>query len=160
MSGNVCVRPAVVEDCEAMYGLIVELAVYEKCPNAVVVGLEEMKSCGFGDRPVWQAYVAERTEEEEGQPPRRTVIGMALFYDRYSTWQGRQLYLEDFVVSESCRGQGVGKLLFERVIAHAKEHHYVAMMWQALEWNEPALNFYKKYNSIFDGEWVNCKISF
>ncbi|MCY1532921.1 Acetyltransferase (GNAT) family protein [compost metagenome] len=105
---------------------------------------------GFGAEPVWKAFVAEEDN---------IVIGLALFYTRYSTWKGRRLYLEDFLVTESYRGKGVGKLLFERVIQEAKENNYNGMCWQVLDWNTPAINFYQKYNAEIEHGWLNGAFS-
>lgn len=88
------------------------------------------------------------------------VEGFALYYIRYSTWKGQCLYLEDFLVTEKLRGKGAGKLLFERIIEEAKEKGFKRMVWQVLEWNEPAINFYKKYNATLDPEWVNGILDF
>jgi GNAT superfamily N-acetyltransferase len=86
------------------------------------------------------------------------VIGFVLYYIRYSTWKGQRMYLEDFLVTEKARGKGVGKLLFDRLIEEAKEKKFNGIVWQVLDWNEPAINFYKKYNAKMDGEWLNCSI--
>ncbi|MCL2511422.1 MAG: GNAT family N-acetyltransferase, partial [Bacteroidales bacterium] len=87
------------------------------------------------------------------------VVGFALYYIRYSTWKGQRMYLEDIVVTESMRRQGIGKLLFERLIEEVKERNLNGIVWQVLEWNEPAISFYKKYQATFDNEWVNCSIA-
>lgn len=145
------IRTAKKEDCEQLLGLIKELAIYEKEPDAVTVSLEHFIESGFGEKPVWGAFVA----EFEGE-----IVGMSLYYIRYSTWKGQRLYLEDLIVTESFRGQGLGKELFEKTIEFGKENGYSGMMWQVLDWNEPAINFYKKYQAKFDNEWVNCSIEF
>lgn len=132
-----------------MLELIKELAVYEKAPDAVTVTLEHFEETGFGSNPVWKAFVAEK----DG-----LVAGFALYYVRYSTWKGARMYLEDILVTEEMRGQGIGKLLFDRLIEEAKEKKFNGMVWQVLEWNEPAINFYKKYAANFDPEWINCSI--
>jgi L-amino acid N-acyltransferase YncA len=144
------IRTAEEKDCERMMELIHELAVYEKAPEEVTVTLEEFKAAGFGENPVWKAFVA----EENGQ-----IDGFALFYIRYSTWKGARLYLEDFLVTESKRGQGIGKQLFERVIAECSEKNYQGMVWQVLDWNQPALNFYNKYHATTEAGWLNAALS-
>jgi GNAT superfamily N-acetyltransferase len=85
---------------------------------------------------------------------------MALYYVRYSTWKGQRMYLEDLLVTEEMRGKKIGSLLFDALIQEAKDKKFVGMNWQVLDWNEPAINFYKKYNASFDPEWLNCAISF
>lgn len=149
---GVVIRRAVKEDCTRMMELIHELAVYEKEPDAVTVTFDHFVESGFGNQPVWWAYVAEL----DGR-----VEGFALWYIRYSTWKGQRLYLEDFLVSEKLRGAGIGKLLFDRLIEECKEKKYSGMAWQVLDWNEPAINFYKKYPGVsIDAGWLNCSINF
>ena len=80
---------------------------------------------------------------------------MALYYIRYSTWKGRRIYLEDIIVTEEMRGKGYGKILFEKVLQTAKDRNYAGMVWQVLDWNTPAIDFYKKYDAEFDGGWLN-----
>lgn len=145
------IRKAVREDCAPMMKLIHELAVYEKAPEAVTVEFDHFVQSGFGEHPVWYAFVAEADGE---------VIGFALYYIRYSTWKGQRLYLEDLLVTEELRGKGIGKLLFDRLIAECKEKKYSGMVWQVLDWNEPAINFYKKYHAEIDGGWLNCSLNF
>lgn len=145
------VRRAVREDCPTMMQLIHELALYEKAPNEVTVDFDHFAESGFGPNPVWWAFVAEVNHN---------VVGFALYYVRYSTWKGQRMYLEDILVNEPWRGKGIGKLLFDRLIEEAKENKFSGMMWQVLNWNEPAINFYKKYNGVhFDNEWINCSLS-
>ena len=147
---NIQIRKARKEDCESMMELIHELAVYEKAPEEVTVDFNHFVESGFGKKPVWWAFVAEIENE---------VVGFALYYIRYSTWKGQRLYLEDILVNESWRGKGIGKLLFNKLIEEAKEKKMNGMVWQVLEWNEPAINFYKKYQGVrFEGEWVNCSL--
>ncbi|KAG5464847.1 hypothetical protein GH5_00298 [Leishmania sp. Ghana 2012 LV757] len=153
----VAVRRAQRTDIQRMYDLIMELAVYERAPECVVVSKAEMEKEGFSERPLWSAFVAELQEADDAEP---RVIGMALYYYRYSTWRGRMLYLEDFVVTESCRGIGAGKMLFERVLQQAKEEGCHGMVWQALNWNTPAIDFYKRYDAEIDPGWVNCTLKF
>nr|AKK31310.1 acetyltransferase-like protein [Leishmania tropica] len=153
----VTVRRAEREDTQRIYDLIIELAIYERAPECVVVSKAQMEEEGFGERPLWSAFVAELQETNDVKP---RVIGMALYYYRYSTWRGRMLYLEDFVVTESHRGIGAGKMLFERVLQQAKEEGCHGMVWQALDWNAPAIDFYKKYDAEIDPGWVNCMLKF
>lgn len=148
---DILIRKATRKDCARMMELIQELAVYEKAPDEVTVSLSHFEESGFGANPVWWAFVA----EVQG-----VVIGMALYYVRYSTWKGQRMYLEDILVTEDMRGQKIGSLLFDALIKEAKEKGFNGMNWQVLDWNEPAINFYKKYNANFDPEWVNCSIVF
>jgi GNAT superfamily N-acetyltransferase len=144
------IRRAVAADCARLLELVKELALYEKAPEEVTVTLEHFTESGFGPNPVWWAFVAEMDGE---------IKGFALYYIRYSTWKGQRMYLEDILVTESCRGKGLGKLLFDRLIEEAKEKKLSGIVWQVLEWNEPAINFYKKYDATFDPEWVNCSMA-
>lgn len=143
-------RLAQKQDCPRLLELIKELALYEKAPEEVTVTLQEFEDAGFGQQPVWKAFVA----EDDG-----TIIGLALYYVRYSTWKGCRLYLEDLVVTEEYRGRGIGKLLFDKIVIEAKEKGYSGMVWQVLDWNEPALNFYKKYEASVEAGWLNASLS-
>ena len=143
------IRRATKEDCPRLLELIKELAVYEKAPQEVTVTLQHFTESGFGAQPVWWAFVA----EEAG-----IVQGFALYYIRYSTWKGQRMYLEDILVTEKMRGKGLGKLLFDRLVEEGREKKLNSIVWQVLEWNEPAINFYKKYQAKFDPEWINCSM--
>lgn len=143
-------RVAVKEDCPRLLELVHELALFEKAPEEVTVTLEEFIEAGFGEKPVWKTFVA----EVDG-----LIVGFALYYIRYSTWKGCRMYLEDLIVTESWRGKGVGKLLFDRLIVEAREKGFNGMSWQVLDWNEPAIKFYKKYEAALDGAWINGSLS-
>ncbi len=144
------IRRAEKKDCARLLELITELAVYEKAPNEVTVTLAHFEESGFGANPVWWGFVAEVNGHVEG---------FALYYIRYSTWKGQRMYLEDILVTEKMRGNQLGKKLFDQLIIEAKEKNLAGIVWQVLEWNEPAINFYKKYKANFDGEWINCSIN-
>jgi GNAT superfamily N-acetyltransferase len=150
-TSEILIRRAVKEDCAAMMDLIKELALYEKAPEEVTVDFDHFVQSGFGEKPVWWAFVGEVDQK---------VVGFALYYIRYSTWKGQRLYLEDILVTESFRGKGIGKMLFDRLIEETKEKKFSGMVWQVLDWNEPAINFYKKFDNVtFDREWVNCSLA-
>ncbi|ACU05121.1 GNAT family N-acetyltransferase [Pedobacter heparinus] len=147
---SINIRVAVKEDCARLLELVNELAVYEKAPEEVTVTLDEFIDAGFGKTKVWDAFIA----EEDG-----FIAGFAIYYTRYSTWKGRRLYLEDFIVTEAYRGKGIGKLLFEAVIKEAGEKGFKGMSWQVLDWNQPAINFYNKYNAQLEAGWLNAAFS-
>ena len=166
------IRRATLEDCPAMLELIRELAVYEKAPDEVTVDPKHFEESGFGPNPVWWAFVAE-VQTSDSQPSTlnsklstlnsqpstlNPLIAFALYYIRYSTWKGQVMYLEDLLVTESMRGNGIGKMLLDRLIEEAREKGFKKVVWQVLDWNEPAINFYKKYNANFDGGWVNVSL--
>lgn len=148
---EILIRKAVRQDCEHMMKLIKELADYEKALHEVTLTLEEFIEDGFGKSPVWGAFVAEYEHE---------IVGISLYYNRYSTWKGRRLYLEDLVVTEKLRGKQIGKKLFEATLDYGKSNQYSGMVFQVLNWNETAINFYKKYSPKFDEEWLNVSIEF
>ena len=147
---QVHLRVAKKEDCPRLLDLVRELALYEKAPHEVSVTLEEFEDAGFGQKPVWKAFVAEVDN---------FIVGFALYYVRYSTWKGCRLYLEDLIVTESMRGKGIGKILFERLIQEGRELGFNGMVWQVLDWNEPAINFYKKYEADIEPGWLNASLS-
>ena len=148
---NFSIRPATKNDLPEVLALVKELALYEKAPEEVTITLEELEKDGFGETPLYWIILA---ENENG------IMGMSFYYIRYSTWKGKCLYLEDIVVKEEFRGQKIGKVLFEETIKAAKAMNAKLMNWQVLDWNEPALNFYKKFDAEMDGEWINGKLRF
>lgn len=149
MSETVVIREGLITDLPRVFELVKELALFEKAPQEVTNTIGMMEKDGFGPNPVYGFFVAELNTG---------VVGISLYYWRYSTWKGKRLYLEDIIVTESVRGQGIGKKLFERTMQHALDQQCTGMMWQVLDWNEPAISFYKKYGAKLDGEWINCHL--
>ena len=143
------IRKGVISDLPEVLTLIKELAEYEKAPLEVENSLAEMQKDGFGDHPIYRLYVAELD---------RKIVGIAIFYYKYSTWKGKCIFLEDIIVTEKMRGNKIGALLFEKVISIAKEEKVRRLEWQVLDWNEPAINFYNKYEANLDPEWINGKL--
>lgn len=133
-----------------VHALIKELAVYEKAPDEVTTTVDEMRWDGFGENPIFRFFVA---ESEEG------IVGIALYYTAYSTWKGKMIFLEDLVVTERLRRSGIGRQLFNAVAREAKEVGAKRFKWQVLEWNEPAIAFYKKIGANLDSEWINCNMT-
>lgn len=148
---SIIIRDAVREDVPTMFELIKELALYENAPEQVTNTVEQMYVDGFGENPSFGTIVSEVDGE---------IVGMALYYYRYSTWKGKRLYLEDLIVSENMRGKGLGEKLLNATIEKARQTSCTGLMWQVLDWNEPAINFYKKFGARFDEEWVNVHIDF
>ncbi len=195
------IRRATAEDCPAMLELIKELALFEKAPDEVTVDPQHFLESGFGESPVWWAFVAEeevegglerfreveRGEKVDGtqlgeiiqsdrideihsenlldstslnlsKPLSTCIVAFALYYIRYSTWKGQVMYLEDIIVTEKMRGKGIGTMLMDRLIEEAREKGFKRISWQVLDWNEPAIKFYKKYGASFDPEWLNASL--
>jgi GNAT superfamily N-acetyltransferase len=146
---DILIRKGLKTDLPQALNLIKELAVYEKAPDEVTVSIADMENDGFGSNPIFHFFVAEADDK---------IVGISLYYIKYSTWKGKCVFLEDIVVTESYRKHGIGKKLFDEVVKAAKEMKVKRLEWQVLEWNEPAINFYKKLNTNFDSEWVNCKL--
>ncbi|RMF28135.1 MAG: GNAT family N-acetyltransferase [Bacteroidetes bacterium] len=143
------IRKAEASDLPAIHRLVGELAAYEKAPEEFVADLEEYARCF--EQGIFQSHVA----EVEGR-----VVGMTVFYLGFSTWKGRMLYLEDFVVSEPYRRLGVGQRLFEAYLATARELGCKVAKWQVLDWNQPAIEFYKKQGAVLETNWWNGKLFF
>ena len=144
---NIIVRRAIEKDCPRILELIKELAEYERAPEEVTVDFQHFVESGFGKNPIWWAFVA----EADG-----IIQGFALYYIRYSTWKGQRLFLEDIIVTQEQRGKGIGKMLFERIIKECQDKNLHGMVWQVLDWNEPAINFYNKYPKVrISKEWLN-----
>ncbi|MBT6837099.1 MAG: GNAT family N-acetyltransferase [Bacteroidetes bacterium] len=149
---KIIIRKANKADLPEVLNLIKELALYEKAPDEVTITIEELEKDGFGDQPMYEVILAESDEEE--------IIGMSFYYYAYSTWKGKCLYLEDIIVKEEFRGKGIGKQLFDATVLKAKEVKAKRMMWQVLDWNTPAIEFYKqKYKAEISSEWLNGRLT-
>lgn len=142
------VRKGEERDASACYELIKELALFEKEPDAVSNTLKQFTNDGFGENSVYELFVA----ESEGK-----VVGMALYFMAYSTWKGKMLYLDDLVVNENYRAFGIGSALIKALMKRAEELKAKMVKWQVLNWNEPAIEFYKKLEMTFDNTWIECK---
>jgi GNAT superfamily N-acetyltransferase len=149
-ASGVTIREAIQADCPRLMELVHELALFEKAPEEVTVTLQHFEEAGFGTNPIWKAFVAEAGG---------VIVGFAVYYIRYSTWKGSRMYLEDLIVTEDMRGKKIGKLLFDRLIQEAKERGFSGMVWQVLDWNEPAINFYNKYGANIEAGWLNASLS-
>lgn len=145
----IVIREGIRVDLPRVLELIEELAEYERAAHEVSNTLNMMETDGFGPNPIYGFFVA----EEE-----RIIHGLSLYYYRYSTWKGKRLYLEDIIVTQSHRGKGIGKELFDITMKKALTENCTGMMWQVLEWNKSAIEFYKKYNARLDSEWINCHL--
>ena len=145
------IRIGVKSDLPRVLELIKELAVFENAPNEVEVSVDEMMNWGFGQDKIFDFFVLEKES---------VIVGIAVYYYKYSTWKGKCLFLEDIIVTESERKNGYGKLLFNEVVKVAKAKKMRRMEWQVLDWNTAAIEFYKKYQANLDGDWINCKLTF
>ncbi len=143
------IRRGKKEDIPSVHHLVRELAIYERAEKEFVITQEQLLEDGFGEKPVYELFVA---DSEEG------VVGMALYFYHYSTWKGKFLYLEDLVVAEAHRGNGLGKKLLNTLVQEAKANGANRVGWQVLDWNQPAIKFYESLGTAFDGEWINCKV--
>ena len=149
MEEQVHIRKGTINDMEAVHALIQELAAYEKALDEVEVSVEELKADGFGEQPAFEVLVATMQEK---------VVGFALYYTSYSTWKGKCIYLEDFLVNAEYRRFGIGKKLFQAVVDEGVRRKCRRMDWQVLDWNEPAINFYKKWGASLEPEWLNGRL--
>jgi GNAT superfamily N-acetyltransferase len=147
---EIIIRKGEKKDIPAVLGLIKELALFEKAPLEVTNTESDMERDGFGANPVFILKVA----EVDG-----VVAGMAIYFIKYSTWKGKGVYLDDIVVNEKYRGNGIGKKLLNAVIVDCHKTGAKQMHWQVLDWNQTAIEFYKKYNASMDAEWINCKLN-
>ena len=138
------VRKGEKKDMPAVLDLIKELAIYEKEPNAVVVTVSDLVRDGFSDNPLFYTFIA----EVEGQ-----IIGMALYYYRYSTWKGKTIHLEDLIVKENRRGTGAGYALYTEIMKQGKKDNVRRIEWNVLDWNTPAIDFYNKSGAKLLEDW-------
>jgi GNAT superfamily N-acetyltransferase len=146
------IEPALASDVPAILQLIKQLAIYERAENEVTVTAAILEEDGFGPNKIFDCFIARSADNH--------VLGLALYYTKYSTWKGRCIYLEDIIVDETYRGNGIGKELFRAVYDVARQRQSGRLEWQVLEWNEPAIGFYKRFKSQFDSEWINCKFTY
>lgn len=147
------IRPMTANDIPAVFSLIQELAEYEKEPHEVKTSHESMLQDGFGaETPFYKGLVAQ--EDSSGE-----IVGTAIFFHSYSTWKGRALYLDDIVVRQKHRGMGIGKQLFDALVLYARNIKAQRIVWQVLDWNEPAIGFYKKLKAEFLPQWLTCRLT-
>jgi len=146
---SISTRQGTIEDIPAIFELVKELAIYERALNQVTNNVEKMTR-DYNEK-LYDFFVAESDSK---------IIGMSLYYYRYSTWKGKRLYMEDIIVTEDMRGNGIGKILFDATVAAAKQTGCTGMLWQVLDWNTSAVGFYRKYGTNFDNEWINCSLDF
>ena len=144
------IRPGTVDDLPQVLILIQELAAFEREPDAVETTLESMQQDGFGERPVFEFFVAEDDQK---------IVGLALYFYCYSTWKGKCIYLEDLIVTETYRGRGLGRRLLDRVVTKAKEENAKRVVWQVLDWNTPAIAFYESLGAARLPEWITCRLT-
>jgi GNAT superfamily N-acetyltransferase len=147
----VSVREGRKEDIQQVFDLIKELSVYEKLAHEVETTPEQLLNDGFGPDPLYGLLVAEDNENK--------IVGISLYYFRYSTWKGKRLYIEDIVVTESKRGQGIGRKLFDSTIRKAKELNCNGINWLVLDWNKSAMSFYDIYKPVYDPTWVVASLT-
>ena len=145
----ITIRKGKKEDVPFILDLIKELAEYENALDQVSIDIKELENDGFGENPLFYFLVAEKNSK---------IVGMAFYYIKYSTWKGKCLFLEDFIVTKKLRRQGIGEKLFEEIIRIAKKLEMNRVMWQVLDWNKLAINFYKKYNAQISNRWLDGKL--
>jgi len=138
------IREGQKQDVKAVLDLITELAVFEKEPDAVEITVGDLLKDGFSDNPKFKLFVAEENA---------VVIGIALFYERYSTWKGKSIHLEDLMVTQSKRKIGAGKALYTAVLKYAHDHNFNRVAWEVIDWNTNAINFYKSTGATYLSDW-------
>ena len=148
---HVIIRTGIREDLPQVHGLVRELARFEKAEDQVITTAEQFARDGFdSERPCFEFFVAEQAGK---------IVGIAVFYFGYSTWKGKNLYLDDLFITESARRQGIAQRLFDRLVAHARAHDAQEMRWHVLDWNEPAIRLYEQIGASLDPEWITCKLN-
>ena len=143
------IRKAQKSDAASILFLIQELAIFEKEPRAVIVTQSQIEKDGFGDHPLFECFVAEVTNQ---------VVGMALYYPRYSTWKGPTFHLEDLIVIEPMRGKGIGTQLYNAFLEHAYNKGVKRVEWAVLDWNLPAIEFYQKSGATISDDWRSVQM--
>ena len=141
------------EDMVAVLGLIQELAVFEKEPDAVLITVEDLIQDGFGATPLFHVFVAEIDPDPSDSKQEKQIVGIALYYYRYSTWKGKTLHLEDLVVKDNMRGTGLGYALYSEIIKQGKKDQVRRIEWNVLDWNTPAIDFYEKSGAKVLRDW-------
>jgi GNAT superfamily N-acetyltransferase len=141
---NFKVRLGQKEDMEAVFNLITELAIFEKEPEAVAIAVEDLVRDGFSETPKFKVYVAEQENN---------IIGIALFYERFSTWKGRTIHLEDLIVTKSKQKIGAGKALYTAVLKYAYDNNFNRVAWEVIDWNTNAIDFYKSTGATYLHDW-------
>lgn len=147
---SLVIRKGEKKDMPAVLSLIQELATFEREPNAVVVTVDDLVRDGFSENPLFQTFIAELDNE---------IVGMALFYNRYSTWKGKTIHLEDLIVRENKRQFGIGKALYDAVLKHAHSAKVRRVEWVVLDWNKPAIDFYIKSGARILSDWATVQMS-
>ena len=144
------IRPGVHGDMSSVLSLINELAIFEREPNAVKINVEDLIENGFKENPAFFTFVAEFE---------RDIVGMALFYNRFSTWAGPSIHLEDLIVTEKFRDKGIGKALYDQVLDYALQNGIKRVEWEVLDWNKPAIDFYISTGATMLEDWNICQIN-
>ena len=147
------IRKGEKKDMPAVLDLIRELAIFEKEPDAVVVTVVDLERDGFGENPLFYTFVAEVDNDSSDSEQAKQIVGMALYYYRYSTWKGRTIHLEDLIVKEKMRGSGIGLALYTKIIEQGKADNVRRIEWNVLDWNTPAIEFYKKSGAKILADW-------
>ena len=138
------IRLGEVEDMQAVFDLITELAIFEKEPDAVAITVADLVQDGFSENPKFKVFVADQEHK---------IIGIALFYERFSTWKGRTIHLEDLIVTQHKQKIGAGKALYTAVLKYAYDHNFNRVAWEVIDWNTNAIDFYKSTGATYLNDW-------